>query len=340
MICRFKTWSDSLVGMMPAYVPEDIFPPDLASLSIIAADDAGDTIDPGPEQLDLLGTYFGYSDTRFYLAFQNNGTGFPTNEGGIFPTEFYAYLVGLVNPENVLVDTAGYGLVYTQVPLFFQPGLYRYAGTEISLDNLQQIAEIETAVVDDILYLACDIETLVNDEYFGDWPSLSNSLALDFITASFSISFQDSLQLDYGLVDLSVPSLQVIKEYIIEPFTNVLPVISDISAEIPEEITFLELTYQDENHNFPLIAEVITDQNETFALQPTTFDFSEPVVFEAEIPGSDWDYLSIFFSDNGYEFVEEIVYNTAVGNQTIQPQLSLKVYPNPFNPETVISFQA
>jgi hypothetical protein len=340
MICRFKTWADSLVGMMPAYVSEDIFPPDLTSLSIIAADGVGDTIDPGPEQLDLLGTYFGYSDTRFYLAFQNNGSGFPTDEGGWFPSEYYVYLAGLINPENVLADTAGYGFVYTQVPLFFQPGLYRYAGTEISLDNLQQIAEIETAVVDDILYLACDIATLVNDQYFGDWPSLSNALALDFFTASFSISFQDSLQLDYALVDMSVPSLQVIEQYIIEPFTNVLPVLSEISTDITGEITFLELIYQDENQNFPLIAEVITDQNETYELQPTTFDFSQPVVFEAEIPASDWDYLNIFFSDNGYEFVEEIVFNSSAGNQTIQPQLSLSIYPNPFNPEAVISFQA
>lgn len=339
MTCRFKTWSDSLVGMMPAYVAADIFPPDLASLSFIADDAVGDTIDPGPEQLDMLGTYFGYSDTRFYLAFQNNGSGFPTDEGGWLPNEFYAYIGGLINPENVLVDTAGYGFVYTQVPLLFQPGLYRYAGSELSLDNLQQIAEIETAVVDDILYLACDSEDLLNDEYFGDWPSLSRALALEFVTASFSISLQDSLQIDYALVDLSVPSLQVIDQYIIEPFTNILPVISGISTEITGENTFLQLTYQDDNYNFPLIAEVVTDQNETFELSPSSFDFTEPVLFETELPLSDWDHLTLFFSDNGYEFVQETIFNTSTETNIMQPEMSLSVYPNPFNPSTLISFR-
>ncbi len=338
MYCRFKTSGDTLVGMMPAYVPEDVFPPDIARLSLIASDAVGDTIQGGPEHLDLLGTYFGYSDTRFYLAFQNNGTGFPTDEGGWFPSEFYAYMVGLVNPENVLVDTAGYGLVYVQVPLFFQPGLYRFAGTELSLDNLQQIAEIETAVVDDILFIACDIDDLINDEFFGDWPSFSRALGIDFITASFSISLVDSLQLDYALVDMSVPSVQVIDQYVIEPFNNTLPVISDISAEIEGASTTLELTYQDDDNNFPLLAQVITDQNDTYEMLPDSLDFSQPVTFSAEIPFTDWEYLSLFFSDNGFEFVEEIIYNTTAGDQIVKSEISMSVFPNPFNPTTTISF--
>jgi hypothetical protein len=336
MICRFKTYGDSLVAMMPAYVSEDVFPPAIDQLSLIIDDAAGDTLSTGPEQLDILGTYFGFSDTRFYVAIKNNGSGFPTNEGGIFPSEYYVYISALVNPEIALIDTAGYALVYVEVPLFFQPGLYRFAGSEISLDSIQQIAEIETAVVDSFLYLACNIEDMVNDEYFGEWPSLSRTLGIDFLTAVVGIT--PEFEFIYSLIDFSIPAIQVIDQYVIEPFVNELPVISNISAEISDGITGVELTYEDNNGNFPLIAHVITDQNETFDLLPTSFDFTQPVIFQAQIPVSNWNSLNVFFSDNGFEYVEEVIYNSSVDDGSISMNTILQNYPNPFNPSTAITF--
>jgi hypothetical protein len=335
-ICRFKTYGDTLTAMMPAYIPDDIFPPDIEQLSYIIADPEGDYMAEGPEQLDILGSYFGYSDTRFYLALKNNGTGFPVNEGGFFPSEYYIYLAGLINPENALIDTVGYALVRVEIPLFFQPGLYRFAGSELSLDNLQQIGEIETAVVDSFLIMACSIDDLTNDEYFGNWPSISRSLGLDFITAF--VGFDSQFELTYDLMDFSLPSLQVIDQYIIEPFVNDLPQISNISANIVNDNTFIQLDYYDLNHNFPLVAQVSTEQNEIFSLTPTSFDFSLPVVYYGEIPETDWNSLTFVFSDNGYEFVEETIYNTPLTDESIIIKLSLFNHPNPFNPETLIQY--
>jgi len=335
-ICRFKTYGDTITAMMPAYIPEDVFPPDMEQLSYIIADPADDQIVEAPDQLDILGSYFGYSDTRFYLALKNNGTGFPTNEGGFFPTEYYIYLAGLINPENALIDTVGYAFVRAEIPLFFQPGLYRFAGSELSLDNLQQIGEIETAVVDSFLIMACFIEDLTNDEFFGNWPSISRSLGLDFITAF--VGFDAQFELTYDLVDFSLPSIQIIDQYIIAPFVNDLPQISNISTNILNENTVIQLDYFDQNHNFPLVAQVSTEQNEIFSLTPASFDFSQPVIYHGYIPETDWNSLTLVFSDNGYQFVEETIYNTQLTDESIMIKLSLHNQPNPFNPETLIQY--
>jgi len=335
-ICRFRSGTDTLVAMMPAYIENDLFPPDIDLLSEIISDPAGDTLMAGIEQLDMLGTYFGYSDTRFYIAIKNNGSGFPTDEGGWLPFEYYVYMAGIINPESILEDSTAYAIVYTQVLTLFQPGLYRMTGTDLSLDNLQQIAEIETAVVDSFLILSCAIDDLVNDEFFGDWPSMSRSLGLEFL--NLSVGLTPEFEFTFNLVDISMPSLQVIDQYIIEPFDNVLPTLSNISAVTGTASTVLEVEYFDENFNFPLVAQAVVDQNDTYDLQPLSFDFSQPVTYFLEIPTIEWDSITLFFTDNGFQYVEDNINNTSLNDNIVVNSAFVRNYPNPFNPITIIEY--
>lgn len=333
LICRMRTGNDSLVALMPAYLENDTFPPDLNALSLISSDPSGDTLAAAPQALDLLGSGFAFSDSRFYIALQNNGNGFPTNSGGIFPTEFYFYIAGIVNPENVLIDSVAYAFVYGNVPLIINPGLYRISGTEISFESLQYIAGIETSVIGDMLIMSCQIGDLVDDELFGEWPSMSNSLGLDCVTGVYA------LPSNMYLVDYTMPALLFIDQYIIEPFINQLPVLSDISYQEGESSTSLEVEYFDFNGNFPLVAEVIVPDVGSFQLWPGSFDYSQPVLFSAVIPVAGWDQLILRFSDNGYEFNEEIVVNTSVDNENLAAAGLFSIFPNPCNPLTNLSFQ-
>ncbi|HPR18225.1 MAG TPA: T9SS type A sorting domain-containing protein [Candidatus Cloacimonadota bacterium] len=331
--CRFRTATDTLVAMMPARIPNDVFPPAAAEMSLVDPDSTGDNLVPAYTNLDITGNYFGYSDTRFYSGTTNASGSFPLNGGGLFPTTYFFYATIIINPENVLIDSVAYALVYGNVPLFLPQGLYRINGTGLSLESLVQIGSIEAQVVNGQLITACDISTLTSDEYFGTWPSISNSLIVEMATAVYS------LPETFTLADYSHFSLQFIDQYVIEPFTNVLPEISNIDYSTGTATTTVWFTYSDENGNFPLTANLLVG-NDTYQMQPLTFDYSQPVIFETTFPNVAWNEATITVSDNDYEFVEETFQN---GNYTspnnlVESNCRLSNYPNPFNPSTTISF--
>ncbi|MBN2460541.1 MAG: T9SS type A sorting domain-containing protein [Candidatus Cloacimonetes bacterium] len=325
---RFRTEHDTLVAMMPAYINNDIFPPSFDLISIVADDPAGDTLMAYHPVLDITETYFGYSDTRFYAALQNTTGEYPTFN--LIPLQYYIYIAGILNPENVLVDSVAYAMIYASIPFVLSSGLYKISGTELNFDMLTQIGGIEHTVSDGKLLLACDRETLTGDEDFGEWPNLSYSLGVDIFTALYVFPA------DLFLADMGKLSLQFIYQYIVESFVNSLPTIVDYEMEISPGSTDLTVAYYDFNSNFPLIREVETD-TEIYQLLPLSFDYSDTVDFATEIT-TDWDEMVIRFSDNGYEFTEMVIQNTEQENHMITTGLSAKNYPNPFNPVTSIDF--
>ncbi|MDO9578330.1 MAG: T9SS type A sorting domain-containing protein [Candidatus Cloacimonadales bacterium] len=331
--CRFRAEIDTLVAMMPALISNDVFPPQAAEMSLVASDSIGDNLDPSHQNLDITANYFGYSNSKFYGGLNSDSGIFPLNGGGIFPTTYFFYITLIINPENVLNDSVAYAMVYGNIPLFLPQGLYRVNGTEISLETLVQIGDIEAQVVSDQLIMACNFETLTNDEFFGDWPNLSNSLIVEMATAVYTLPDV------FLLTDYSKFSLQVIDQYVIEPFTNVLPEISNEVHVIGAENTIVTFDYFDENGHFPLVAELIVN-SEIYDFLPLGFDYSQPVIFETTFPITNWDEAMISVSDNGYEFVE-YPFQSGVGveDDLIASDLQLSIYPNPFNPSTTINFE-
>ncbi|MCK4698884.1 MAG: T9SS type A sorting domain-containing protein, partial [Bacteroidales bacterium] len=156
---------------------------------------------------------------------------------------------------------------------------------------------------------------------------------LEMITAKYV------LPLDFLMTDFSKPSLQNIDQYIIEPFTNILPEIFDLGYLISGGFTTFTCTYFDENGHFPIVAEVDIEGS-IYPILPTSFDYSIPVEFITEIPLTNWDEATFRFSDNGYELVEETIINTTgiEDDQLSVSDFQLRNYPNPFNPETTIFF--
>jgi len=327
--CRFRTETDTLVGMMPAYQQNDVFP-SVDELGFIADDPSGDNLVPDSPNLDITGTHFGYSDTRFYGGFSNESGEFPLDTGGFFPTTFYFYVTTIINPESVLIDSAVFAMIYCDIPVLMSPGLYKISGTEFSLETFQLIGDIETDVVDGQLQMACDIETLTGDENFGEWPNITNSIGVEMLTAKYT------LPTEFMLADLGKLSLQFIDQYEIEPITNILPGISELEGTNGGLFT---CTYYDENGHFPIVAEVIVD-GEVFQLNPLNFDFSGNVIFESITGSYGWDEATFRFSDNNFEFIEETIMNNSSSENELPITNSiLRNYPNPFNPNTTISFE-
>ncbi|MCK5052217.1 MAG: T9SS type A sorting domain-containing protein [Candidatus Cloacimonetes bacterium] len=327
--CRFRTETDTLVGMMPAYQQNDLFPPE-DELGFIADDPIGDNLDPESPNLDITGNYFGHSDTRFYAGLTSESGDFPLDVGGLFPITYYFYVTTILNPETVFIDSVVYAMIYCDIPMLMSSGLYKISGTEFSLEVFEMIGSIETEVVDGQLQMACDIETLTGDENFGDWPNITNSIGVEMLTAKYT------LPTEFLITDLAKISLQFIDQYEIEPIVNILPEISEMNGTNGGLFT---CEYYDENGHFPLTAEVIVDQ-EVFLLNPQSFDYSGNVIFESVTGSSGWDEATFRFSDNNYEFVEEtIINNSGIDDELPIASCTLRNYPNPFNPSTTISFE-
>jgi len=326
--CRFRTETDTLVGMMPAYQQNDVFPSE-EELGFIATDPNNDNLVPDSPNLNITGNYFGYSDTRFYAGFSNESEEFPLDTGGFFPTTFYFYVTTIINPETVLIDSAVFAMIYCDIPVFMSSGLYKINGTEFSLNAFEMIGEIEAEAVNGQLQLACNIETLTNDEDFGEWPNLSNSIGVEMLTAKYT------LPTEFMLADLGRLSLQFIDQYEIEPIVNILPEINDLNGTNGGLFT---CTYYDENGHFPLVAEIVLDDM-IFSVNPLSFDYSGNVIFESVTGSSGWSEATFRFSDNNIEFVEETIFNTAGSDdELLISNYNLRNFPNPFNPNTTITF--
>ena len=331
LYCRFRTEADTIITMMAAFVPNDNFPVQLSQLGFVVDDAVGDQLEGG-DNLDLTSEYFGYSESRFYAAMVNNSDDFPTDNGGWFPDEYYFYIAGIINPETVMQDTVMYGMVYCNIPFLAEPGLYKISGDTLDLDSIERIADIEYDIDGNTLVMACNIEDLTEDEDFGDWPNLSNSIGLQSMTNLFSAGSQE-----FGFSDLVNVSFQKFEQYLIEPFENELPQISDVGFTNLGILTNISCTYFDANSNFPLVAEVETHHadgsSQTYELSHVSLDFSAPVNFTVQIPETDWTEFVVRFSDNGYQYSEQTVQNTSVEEIEIS-QKEIIISPNPFRNST------
>ena len=332
---RFRTSSDTTIIMMPAYVPDESELPAVEYLGYVTSDPEGDSMVDN-ENLDITAEYFGYSENKFYTAMSNVTGEFPTDEGGYVPNEFYFYIGGILNPETIMQDSTMYGLVYADIPMALSPGLYKISGTEFNPENIEQIGEIEYEVIDGNLVMSCNMEDIVNDEDFGNWPNLSNSIAFQAITNKVTMS------MDYFIADNGKGSFQNIDQYMIEPFSNYLPEISNLQCNTVANINNFSVDYYDANGHFPLTAliEVYNGQNlEEYNLTTINPDYTESVTFTKEFSG-DWDRIEVLFSDNGYEFVTDtLYYSESEDNNIASVDYRLNNFPNPFNPNTVINYQ-
>jgi hypothetical protein len=126
----------------------------------------------------------------------------------------------------------------------------------------------------------------------------------------------------------------------VEPTANTVPQIYDISSYLENDTTFVSLMYTDAQQNFPLISRSYLPQSPEnyYEFLPILPDFSQPVEFITAIPETDWQQLYITFSDNNQDMVEEIYNVTGNQQNSVPAAVALNNYPNPFNPQTTISF--
>jgi Secretion system C-terminal sorting domain len=305
--------------------------PEFEQLSWLLEDEEGD-VNQGLAFLDITGILVSYDEDGLYLAMQNNGEGFPVSEAIWGP--FYAYILIITPPE--LTDVP-FGMLYTvdQQP-YVQPGLYKMVGE--TMDDFQMVGEIDYTIDldNDLLILECLWEDLLNDEDFTAWFDPDDP-QFDFLVSTNIYSLDNGLEeVDFSDICHVYP-----QQFTAVSQENILPVISDF--QIIED-SLISLSYYDENSNFSLIAQAVINDTTFLELYPQSLDYSQPVTLLSMeshplLINDSWTSITLRVSDNFTDIVEETIINTDINPDYIpQPESLFTCYPNPFNPEVVISF--
>ena len=331
--CRYKSEpSSSPIEMMTACLPNNNFPPNLSELGFVQNDPVGDNVGGSGSNMDITEEYFGFSNNRVFGAIKNNGGGYPTNDG--FPyDDYFIYAVGFNNPASDHSDQVYYALVYCDIPFYNDYGLYRIIDGDFT-----DLGDISYDINGDYLKMAGNFSDLISDPYFGPWNNDGNDILQ---LQSYTIVAED-----YGsniiYADETDYSFQVIVNNTIEPFTNILPEIVDYDYTQNGSSTTFTATYSDANSHFPIVAELeLTDPRtgtrEIYQLEPTSTDYSVPVVFTKNVNCHSWTSGLFRFSDNGYQYVTHEISSAAGG--TISGTVTEEDGVTPISDATVMAGQ-
>ncbi len=316
---RIAIEGNNMFSGMDAYVPSNNFPPNLSVLGECGADSVNE-IDPQYDNcLDITNQYSGFNNDNIFGAMTTIGD--VTNSGG-WTGPYYVYGFAIANPVTAIQDTIGYAMIYAEIPVLLNPGLYKiHYNSENPIEGISRIGDIDYDISGNQLIMQASLDDLVNDPDFGEWLPESKYL----ISSTFTISINSTS--DAGMVDYGVPALLELKKFMTNTGANNLPEISNVTS-IANLVT---CTYSDSDHNFPLIHEILTDTGDIFEMVPTSLDFSNDVQFTANITSPNWNTATIRFSDNNADFVENSIENTNNNDDTIPGNFqNMVVYPNPF----------
>jgi len=120
--------------------------------------------------------YFCFSSSKFYVAIQNRGGGFPFSGALGFPP-YNSYMFFIANPKADPKDpkTIVWALAYMKVSMGgIKPGLYKITGKDA--EDLIRLGDIGTSIdkANNLLKMSCDISKLLKDPDFKAWYDPAN----------------------------------------------------------------------------------------------------------------------------------------------------------------------
>lgn len=242
----FRSENDTAVVSQSPKNSGDIFPVPDYLMADMGADPTGDAVGAAGSWLDVTHAYVGYSDTKLYVSLQNNGGGFPTNQG-LFT--YFLYTVGIVDPNTT--DSVAYVLVYASVPTLFSPGLYVLDATDSSFT---QIGSISTNISGNRLNMSCNISDLTAQPSWSDWPPPAGFIGVAPVTAT--ANFTNLSTNDFGKTGVFIPASHLLDFN----ETDNAPSLSNASVSLlGEDTVSASITYTDIDGHLPIFRNFVFD---------------------------------------------------------------------------------
>jgi len=327
----FRYVHNDSIDLISVQLPEDASPtPD--DLTVLSTDPVGDD-NFGLPNLDLTECRISHDGNRLFAALTNAGGGFPVSSG----LTFYSYFLGIKDPAVTDPDTV-FAMIHTvNVSGIIQPGLYRVFGTGVS--DLLKIGEITATEfpAENTLILSCDLADLEADPVFQSWYDTTDP-RLDVAGITQRISLLGGV----GEADLTPGGIWSLRETALDPGVNQLPVLTDLLLPDPPTGGLVSVVYTDADGHIPVMAELVFDGTDTYALRPETLDYGQPVTYvsDFDLPpllANSWSEVVVRFSDNTSDVVELRAGNvSAVIDGT---RLQVQASPNPFTGQTLVAFE-
>jgi len=322
----YELSGQSVTALNPAFLDTDTFPPALSSLAYIADDPVGDSINTYYANLDLTGSWCGWSSDKLYLALSNTANSFPIMNS---LTSYNIYFSGLAASISNLLQSGVYAMVYTfNVPNVISPGLYKLnfnlADTSFTYTRL---GNIQSQVSGGHLFLACNIADLTADPDFGTWPPANNFLGS--MSGSIRLNMDlSTLTPSFVLGDFSGLAQFIFQDLRYQSTRNSLPLILEPYCDN----THAEFTYSDPDGDFPLTAKfIMSELQQEFDFVSSSLDFSQPVQMTTVYQVGPGLCPIISVSDDNINF-REYIFGDANEDETLPAAITCRVYPNPFKP--------
>ncbi len=335
LIYYLMTHSDSAATFTGPKNHTDAFPPP-ANVMVDPADEfVGDVVETYTQACDLIGARFGYSDTHYYATLTNATGTWPTSGGILGPWFVYSAVIG--NPDAP-VDSIGLAMVYADVPVLAETGLYWIDARDTSYVRL---GDIDVTITGGELHMRCEFADLVAHPDFGpDNPSgyygVGAGTATSTITGAQWTNDQTNIYSFYMRTDSVAPG------------ANTAPILTDTMAEpagdIPDTLIRFSVTYSDPEGHLAAVRNLLVDSDVYEMESPgPDRDYGAGVGFTLDVPLSPGGHMYAFsFSDGDLDVVTPaVVLNVETGVPDDEPVTTLafrSAWPQPCGSELRMSF--
>jgi len=336
LIYYLMSHSDSAATFTGPKNITDAFPPP-ANVMVDPADEvAGDAIDIYTSACDLTGARFGYSDTYYYATLSNATGSWPTSAGILGPWFVYSAVIG--NPDAA-EDSVGLAMVYANVPILAETGLYWVDARDTSYVRL---GDIDATISGGELHMRCEIADLIAHPDFGpDNPSGYYGVGAGTATSTITT--------EQWANDLTNVYSFYMQTDSVAPGVNTAPVLSDALAEpagggAPDTLIRFSVTYTDDDGHLAAERNLLVDSDiYPMGCPGPDRDYAAGVGFTLDVPLSPGGHMYAFsFSDGDLDVVTPaVVLDVATGVPSDEPVATLafdSAWPQPCSSELRLSF--
>jgi len=287
---RFLVLSDSAAAFTGPKNQTNAFPPP-ANVMVDPDDEPDDDATLYyTEACEITNARFGYSDTHVYATLTNATGSWPQSGGIIGP--WYIYSAAVANPDAPQ-DSIGLAMVYADVPILGQTGLY-WADARDS--SFVRIGDIEATVTGGELHMRCEIADLIAHPDFGpDNPSGYYLMGAGSGTAVING--------DQWVNDQTSAYSFHLRTDTVAPGANTAPSLAGGDAapatEPPDTLVRFNVTYTDPDGHLAAVRDVVIDGN-AYAMGCPGPDrgYAAGVEFEVDVALSEGEHTYYFsFSD-------------------------------------------